>query len=75
MAPAAHLFGGIETGGTKFVCAVGEAPQVIRASTEIPTTTPTETLAHVIAFFRPYTLHSLGLATFGPIDLERKSPT
>jgi len=75
MAPAAHLFGGIEAGGTKFVCAVGKAPQVIRASTEIPTTTPTETLAQVIAFFRPYALGSLGLATFGPVDLDRNSPT
>jgi fructokinase len=75
MAPAAHLFGGIEAGGTKFICAVGEAPQVIRASTEIPTITPTETLGHLIAFFQPYALCSLGLATFGPVDLERKSPT
>ena len=75
MAAAAHLFGGIEAGGTKFVCAVGEAPRVIRASTEIPTTTPTETLAHVLDFFRPYALCSLGLATFGPVDLNPKSPT
>jgi fructokinase len=75
MALAAHLFGGIEAGGTKFVCAIGEGPQVIRASTEIPTTTPAVTLAHVLAFFQPYALCSLGLATFGPIDLDQHSPT
>jgi fructokinase len=75
MAPAGHLFGGIEAGGTKFSCAVGEAPQAIHVSTSIPTTTPTATLAHVIAFFQPYALCSLGLATFGPVDLDRQSPT
>jgi fructokinase len=75
MAPAAHLFGGIEAGGTKFICAMGEAPQTIHISTSIPTTTPTATLAQVIAFFQPYTLCSLGLATFGPVDLDLQSPT
>jgi fructokinase len=75
MAYEGPLFGGIEAGGTKFICAVGKDPQLIRASTEIPTATPTETLARVIEFFRPYALCSLGLATFGPIDLDRQSPT
>jgi fructokinase len=70
-----HVYGGIEAGGTKFVCAVGEAPQTIHASTWIPTTTPTETLKQVIAFFQPYALGRLGLAAFGPIDLDRASPT
>jgi fructokinase len=75
MAPALPLFGGIEAGGTKFVCAVGIAPQVIHASTEIPTITPAETLARVIGFFWPFALRSLGLAMFGPIDLDQYSPT
>jgi fructokinase len=75
MAPASYRFGGIEAGGTKFVCAVGEVPHAIRASTSIPTTTPTATLNQIIAFFRPYGVRSLGLAAFGPIDLNRESPT
>ena len=75
MAPAAHLFGGIEAGGTKFICAVADTPQTIQASVSIPTTTPTATLSQVIAFFRPYTVQSLGLAAFGPIDMTRESPT
>jgi len=70
---AMALSGGIEAGGTKFVCAVGDTPHTIQALTSIPTTTPTETLARVIAFFRPYALCSLGLATFGPIDLDLAS--
>jgi fructokinase len=68
------MIGGIEAGGTKFVCAVASTPQSIQASTSIPTTTPTATLSQVIAFFRPYALRSLGLATFGPIDLSPASP-
>ena len=75
MAATSRLYGGIEAGGTKFVCAVGQAPQAIRASTVIPTTTPTATLNQVIAFFQSYAIQSLGLATFGPIDLNRDSPT
>ena len=71
----AWLYGGIEAGGTKFVCAVGETPQSIQASTVISTTTPTVTLRQVIAFFRRYPIRSLGLATFGPIDLDRGSST
>jgi fructokinase len=75
MAPVAHLFGGIEAGAMKFVCAVGELPVAIHDSTSIPTTTPTATLSEVIAFFQPYALYSLGLATFGLIALDRGSST
>jgi fructokinase len=45
------LRGGIEAGGTKFVCAVGTGPDDIRRRTVIPTTGPDETLARVIEFF------------------------
>ena len=43
------LYGGIEGGGTKFVCVIGSGPNDIRAETRIDTTTPTETLDKVIA--------------------------
>jgi fructokinase len=68
------MIGGIEAGGTKFVCAVGDAPQSVQASISIPTGLPATTLSQVIAFFQPYALCSLGLAAFGPIDLNRESP-
>jgi fructokinase len=71
----ARLYGGIEAGGTKFVCAVGDMPQAIQTSTVISTTTPTAMLSQVIAFFRRHPIRSLGLATFGPIDLDRSSST
>lgn len=46
------LFGGIEAGGTKFVCAIGTGPDDIRAEHRFPTTTPEETLAQAVAFFQ-----------------------
>ena len=73
------LCGGIEAGGTKFVCAVGTGPEDIRAETHFPTTTPTETLGRAIAFFREQhardTLEAIGIATFGPVDLNPASET
>jgi fructokinase len=74
-----RLVGGIEAGGTKFVCAVGTGPGDVRAETRVPTTTPAETLAGVLAFFAGQAagtpLAALGVASFGPLDLEPGSPT
>ena len=74
------LFGGIEAGGTKFVCAVGSGPDDIRAETRFPTTTPEETIGQAIAFFREQReqhgeLAALGIAAFGPLDPDPASPT
>ncbi|MCY2930595.1 MAG: ROK family protein [Planctomycetota bacterium] len=78
-APGRPLAGGIEAGGTKFVCLVGSGPDHIVAETRFPTTTPAETLGRAIAFFAPYVgpggLAALGLACFGPVDLNEASPT
>jgi fructokinase len=67
--------GGIEAGGTKFVCAVGTHPGDLDA-VELPTTTPHETIQRVVAFFqsRP-PLEAIGIGSFGPIDPNPKSPT
>jgi fructokinase len=76
---AARLLGGVEAGGTKFACVVGRAPDDIVAEIRIPTTTPAETLARVAAFLRDYAsregLAAVGIASFGPVDLDRQSPT
>ncbi len=74
------LVGGIETGGAKVVCAVGSGPADLRAETRFPTTTPEETLAQAIAFFREQreqqgALAALGVAAFGPLDPDPASPT
>ncbi|NLF66570.1 MAG: ROK family protein [Chloroflexi bacterium] len=74
------LVGGIEAGGTKFVCAVGSGPDDVRAETRFPTTTPEETIGQAIDFFREQReqhgeLVALGIAAFGPLDPDPASPT
>ncbi|MEM7130104.1 MAG: ROK family protein [Chloroflexota bacterium] len=71
------LFGGIEAGGTKFVCAIGTGPDDIRAEQRFPTTVPEETISNAIAFFNDYSepIDAIGVASFGPIDPEPSSPT
>jgi fructokinase len=68
------LFGGIEAGGTKFVCAVGTGPDDLRATARFPTTTPDETIAQAIAFFRqqPEPVDAIGIGReFGvPIGFD-----
>lgn len=74
-----RLFGGIEAGGTKFVCVIAYDADHVLAEERFPTTTPEETLERVGAFFSPYTDHgaltAVGIASFGPLDLHPDSPT
>ncbi len=73
------ILGGIEAGGTKFVCAVGTGPDDIRSEIRFPTTTPEETIGRAIAFFedqaRQVDLAAIGIASFGPVDPNPASPT
>ncbi len=69
-------WGGIEGGGSKWECAVGTGPDDMRAVETVPTTTPEETIARVIAFFQKHgPVKAVGLGSFGPIDLVPSSPT
>ena len=69
------IYGALEAGGTKMVCALGDENGTILAQTSIPTTTPEETLSAIIDWFRDKETASLGVACFGPVDLRRNSPT
>lgn len=73
------LYGGIEAGGTKFVCVIGTGPNDLKAEESFPTTTPTETLNRAIRFFKKHSyeqqLTAIGIASFGPIDLNTSSLT
>lgn len=67
--------GGIEAGGTKFVCAVGHPPDDLELA-EIPTTTPEQTIGRVLEFFKARArVRAIGIASFGPVDLDPVSPT
>lgn len=74
-----EVVGGIEAGGTKFVCAVGSGPDDIRAEVRLPTTTPGETIKNAVKFFKDYhskdPLAAIGIASFGPVDLHTDSST
>jgi len=69
------LYGALEAGGTKMVCAVGDEKGHILERTVIPTHSPAETLPQMIDFYLGHDIAALGIACFGPIDLNRKSPT
>lgn len=68
-------YAAVEAGGTKFRAAVLEADYTIIDEAWIPTTTPDETLAAVESFFGSHEQTSaLGIASFGPLVVDRTSP-
>lgn len=70
------LYGSIEAGGTKFVCAVGNENLKIINTVQFATTMPEETLKNVINYFSNYKekLVAISIASFGPIEIIKKSP-
>lgn len=65
--------GSIEAGGTKFVCAVGDENGKIYARERVATEDPNVTMPKVIHFFRNFKIDSLGIGSFGPVDLNKES--
>jgi len=74
-----QLYGGIEAGGTKFMCVVGSGPTNIVDEVRVETSQPGPTLERVIQFFRPYCdrsqVSTIGVGSFGPLDLIHNSPS
>lgn len=75
-----ELYGAVEAGGTKFVCAVGTGPDDIRAQTRIDTESPETTLGQVAEFLQAAAddhgpLAAVGVGCFGPVDLDPASPS
>lgn len=71
------LLGAIEAGGTKFVCGLGTGPDDLE-TVQFPTGAPEPTLATAANFFRQRggaRLAAVGIASFGPLDLDPGSPT
>ena len=69
------LFGALEAGGTKMVCAIGDENGNILERISIPTGTPEDTMPPMIDFFKSKGICALGVGCFGPIDLDKKSET
>lgn len=69
------LYGGIEAGGTKMVCAIGNEQGKILDRVTIKTRSPKETIPELISYFKKYEIAGLGIGCFGPIDLNKDSDT
>ncbi len=67
------LYGAVEGGGTKFICAVGESVDRVLDEIRIDTTDPNTTLDAVLRFFWPHRprLRALGVSCFGPLELDK----
>lgn len=69
------IYGALEAGGTKMICAIGDENGKILEQIPISTTMPEETLSAILDWFSDRGIAALGIACFGPIDLHRSSPT
>ena len=72
-----QYFGGIEAGGTKFVCGIGQGDGKIIHQISIPTGKPESTIFRVTDFFleksKDYNLKAVTLGCFGPLDMRKDS--
>ena len=69
------LYGSLEAGGTKMVCAIGDEQGNILERVSIPTLDPENTMPAIIDFFKNKNISALGIGCFGPVDLDKKSAT
>jgi fructokinase len=77
--PERRLFGGVEAGGTKFICVIGASPDDIVETQRIPVGPPAGTIEQALAFFERAVaagtrLAALGIGSFGPIELRPDHP-
>ena len=75
----APLIGAIEAGGTKFVLALARGPTEVLERTRLSTGAPDSTLEACVHWFRQAqqrhgAMQAMGIASFGPLDLNSLSP-
>lgn len=73
------MLGGLEAGGTKFICVVGSSPDDIRLSERIEVGRPTATIHAALEVFRAalqdgLPIRALGIGSFGPLELRPGHP-
>lgn len=72
------VYGGIEAGGTWFVCAVGSGPDYLASEIRFRTASPARTIKKAITFFQEQSKHqaltAIGIGSFGPVDIDPASP-
>lgn len=72
------LYGAIEAGGTKCICAVAYQAQEPLEKYVVPTTSPEETSVAIRAYFQQMiqkygSIERIGIGAFGPVNLEKTS--
>lgn len=68
------VYGAVEIGGTKTDVAVGTTPDDLSDRTRFPTSTPEETLGFVTRFLSDRSVSAIGVAAFGPLQLDPNQP-
>jgi len=66
---------GVELGGTKCVALLARGPDEVLNRETVPTTSPEETLDALAAILARWQFDALGVASFGPVDLDKSSAT
>ena len=73
------MYAGIDAGGTTFKCGIADENGALVHKHRVTVTTPQQTLAACADYFMSTVpaadLKSIGIASFGPIDIDRKSST
>ena len=70
----APIYGLVEAGGTKFVLGIASGKDDVRETVRIPTTSPDETIGAMVDWFSVRgPLAAVGVASFGPIELDPAS--
>lgn len=67
------IIAAVEAGGTKFICGLGTESGEVIERISIPTTTPEDTMKHVIEYFKDKKFDVMGVGSFGPIDPVKDS--
>lgn len=67
------MIAGLELGGTKCVAVLGDEPGRVVERAVVPTEDPATTLAALEAILDRWTFDAIGIAAFGPLDLDRES--
>ena len=65
-----RLIAGVELGGTKCVAILGSGPGDVRALETLPTSDPEATLGALEEILGGWHFDALGIASFGPLDLD-----
>ena len=73
------IIAGVELGGTKCICILGRTPEEVIDQVRIETRDPEQTVAQIVAtvdrWKSEHGFEALGIASFGPLDVDRDSQT